>query len=1122
MPDTDRKMMSLSLEIIFFLWAGLPGILMGNQPPGTGEEMLFTMLDPAQTKIYFNNELADKKEHSILLYSNYYGGAGVGIDDINNDGLQDIFFTGNLVGDRLYLNKGNMVFEDITVSAGIEDNGGWSSGVAFADVNKDGYQDIYVTRELYDEKPELWVNKLYINNGDYTFTESAVKYGVEGDQRTRHATFFDYDRDGDVDLFLCNQPPNPGVYSQFFMTELLLDEFSPTLYENQGDVFIDVTRNAGLYKPGFPNSVSSSDFNNDGWTDLWLANDYWAGDFIYINNGDGTFTDKTEEMVRHITFSSMGIDAGDINNDGLLDVIVLDMEPEDHYRRHRNMGGMKSEAFWEVVNEGGHHQYFTNTLFLNQGNGYFSEIAQIAGVGATDWSWANFFIDLDNDGWKDIFIVNGLMRDIRDNDAAVEFPRVVEASIHQYLNNNPGAEGVSVWDVLDMQKALDISPSVKLQNYAYRNNRDLTFSKVTEDWGFVHKTFSNGAAYADLDNDGDLDIVINNINDTAMVYQNNTNEIKKNHYLRVKPVADQDNVTILGTKIWLEYENGLQYYEFTSVRGMYSASEQIAHFGMGETDKAARILVKWPDGNTSIEKNIKTDQEIEVLYSKSKPEKTEPAVKHQALFENVTKNIGISYNHEENVFDDFSRQFLLPYKMSELGPCIATGDLNGDSFEDIFIGGAAGRAGQLFVQGSDGSFTALKSEILFNDKIHEDMGAAFFDADNDGDQDLYVVSGGNEFRPRASFYQDRLYLNDGSGNLTKADGWLPRLNISGSKVYPEDIDGDGDPDLFLAGRHIPWSYPDPESSVILINNGNSFENKTSEIAAELTGLGMVNDAKWVDFDQDGQIDLIIVGEWMPVTFFRNEQGNFRNVTQELGLDKKTGWWFSIESADMDGDGDLDFVAGNFGLNSKYRGTDKEPFEVFYSDLDNNGLKDIVLAYSKDGRKYPYRRKGDASKQVPGISEKFKTYASYAESDVYEIYGKENLDRALHYQANTFESFYIENKGNSKFEFHRLPVEAQFSSINDILINDYNRDNVPDILIAGNLYGTEVRTPRNDAGIGLLLTGDGKGNFIPINHTESGFFVPFDVKSLAEINGNGVWYVLAGCNNDDMQVFRIND
>jgi hypothetical protein len=1118
---SERKKSMLRLFLIFISFSGFFGFVSADQPGDKSEEKLFSLLSPAHTRIFFNNELVDKEEHSILLYANYYGGGGVGIGDINNDGLQDIFFAGNLVGDRLYINKGDMVFEDITESAGILDDGGWSSGVLIGDINNDGYQDIYVTRELYDDKPELWANKLYINNGNNTFSERAASYGVVDDQRTRHATYIDYDKDGDLDLFLCTQPPNPGVYSPFYQTELLLDIYTSRLYENRGDTFVDVTEKAGVKKTGFPNSVTASDLDNDGWTDLWVANDFWAGDFIFMNNGDGTFTDRIQEKVRHVTYSSMGIDAADINNDGLLDVMVLDMVPEDHFRRHSNMGAMNTESFWKVVDEGGYYQYFTNTFYLNRENGVFSDIVNLAGVESTDWSWTNLLVDLDNDGWKDIFIANGLRRDIRDLDAAVEFPRVISAVIQVYLEKNPNPEDISIWDIADMQKVLNISPSVKLSNYAYKNNGDLTFTNLTQKWGLDEKTFSNGGAYADLDNDGDLDLVVNNVNDTAMIFRNNAEKINGNHYLRVKPVADKKNVTPLGTKIWIETEKGSQFFEITSVRGMYSTSEHIAHFGLGEIDRIDLLRIRWPDGMEYVDKNIKADQELLIKYSQAKPAEIIEKVEITPLFEEITGDSGISFRHEENKFDDFARQYLLPYKMSELGPPIAVGDFNSDGLEDFFIGGSAGREGNLFKQHTGGDFIRMESESLFNDKMHEDMGASFFDADKDGDLDLYVVSGGNEFRPRSSLYQDRLYLNDGSGNFEKAEDWLPKMNISGSRVIPEDFDRDGDIDLFLAGRHVPWSYPDPESSSILVNMGDRFENQTKELAPGLNGIGMVNDAKWVDFNGDEWIDLVLVGEWMPVTLFLNENGKFRNVTAEYGLDTKTGWWFSIGTADMDRDGDMDMIAGNFGINSKYTGTEKDPFEVYYYDFDNNGLKDIVLAYYEKGKKYPYRRKKDAAVQVPAIDDKFSNFVSYAKADLYDIYGKENLDMALHYQANIFESVYLENKGDEGFEVHSLPVEVQFSSVNDLLIDDYNRDNHLDILLAGNMYSTEVKTPRNDAGIGLFLAGDGKGNFKSINYPESGFFVPYDVKSLEEIKVDDTRYILVGCNNDSLRVFKVN-
>lgn len=1097
--------------------------LFAQKEPGT----LFSLLSPKKTHILFNNELKDTREHNILLYSNYYGGAGVGIGDINNDGLQDIFFAGNLVADKLYLNKGNLEFEDITTSAGILDNGGWSSGVLLGDVNNDGFADIYVTRELYDDKPELRRNKLYINNGDNTFAERAAEYGVDDSERTRHATFIDYDKDGDLDLLLLNQPPNPGDYSKYYNTELLTEQYSMKFLENVGGKFIDVTKKSGLFRTGFPNSVTATDLNGDGWTDLFIANDFWVGDWYYINNGDGTFTDKIKEYVHHTSFSSMGVDAGDINNDGRPDVMVVDMVAEDNYRLKANMSGMNPKAFWKVVNEGGGYQYMFNMLHLNVGQGYLSDIAQMGGVATTDWSWAVLIADLDNDGWKDIFVGNGLMRDIRNNDAAKEFKKHIESSLFEFIKNNPNPENLSIWDVVNMDSALSIVPSQKLNNYVFRNNGNMTFSKKIEEWGFDQKTFSNGASYADLDNDGDLDLVVNNINDVASVYENHASQRANSHYLRVKAEPDGGKMSLMGTKVWVETAEGQQFIEITGVRGMYSTSEYIPHFGLGKNTQASRVRVLWPDGKENILTGVAADQMLTVKYSEAKlPVVAEPSPKaSKPLFADAANETKVTFTYKENNFDDFEKQVLMPQKMSTLGPAMATGDINGDGLEDFFIGGSSGNAGRVHLQNPDGTFAAVSPEVLTRDKIYEDMGAVFFDADGDGDQDLYVVSGGNEFAPGSDNYQDRLYLNDGAGQFVKGENLLPDMKFCGGKVVAEDIDKDGDLDLFVAGRHVAWAYPEPATSVILRNDGGKFTNITETVAKDLIKIGMVNDVSFFDYNNDGFRDIVLAGEWMPMTILQNKNGQFARIQPvfehaEMSAPSTNGWWFSVKTADMDNDGDMDIVAGNLGLNYKYKATQEEPFEVYYYDFDNNQSKDVVLTYYNFGIAYPVRGRQCSSEQVPVLKEKFETYDLFASSSVFDIYGKNNLKNALHYEAHTFASTYFENLGNGKFKIHVLPVIAQISSINTIILDDFNGDQHPDILIGGNLYDAEVETARNDAGFGLLLAGDGNDNFHPVHWEESGFFIPYDVKQMISVRQLNQRLVIVGCNNADLKIFKV--
>ncbi|MBJ6368791.1 VCBS repeat-containing protein [Snuella sedimenti] len=1090
----------------------------------------FTLLKPSQSGVYFNNTVKDTRESNVLIYSNYYGGAGVGIADFNNDGLQDLFFAGNQVGDRLYLNKGNMQFKDLTIEAGIQDNGGWSSGVVIGDVNNDGWQDIYVTRELYDNSPELRKNKLYINTskdapvGTISFKESAESYKLANDERTRHATFLDYNKDGLLDIFLLNQPPNPGNYSEMYYVDRQQEKFAPRLYENNGNnTFTDVTKKAGLLKTGNANSVALFDANNDGWQDIYLANDYASPDAFYLNNGNGTFTNIADEALRHISYFSMGVDAADINNDGKLDLMVLDMVAEDNYRLKSNMSGMNPNAFWKIVQNGGHYQYMFNTLQLNHGiyDGIpqFGDIAQMAGVPSTDWSWSNVIADFDNDGLKDIYVTNGLMRDIRNTDSDKKVGKYITKVADNFVKNNPNGGTVSIWDILDVEKALSLIPSVKLANYAYKNVDGLTFSKVSDEWGLDEKTFSAGCAYGDLDNDGDLDLVINNVNDVASIYRNNSDQKSNYNYLRVKLTNKKTNKTLQGARVEVVQDKQHQMYEFTSVRGMYSSSEQVAHFGFSKNSKIDSVIVTWPDQEKSITTSVALNQLLTIDYNISKRVNPEHKTNPITVFTEIEN---FKHRHVENNFDDFEKQVLLPHKQSQFGPALTSGDVNGDGLEDIFIGAALGRPATLYLQKKNGKFTIKPNKEFLEDAKFEDIDALFFDVENDGDLDLYVVSGGNNWKTNSENYQDRLYLNDSKGNFTKSKKTLPKLTESGACVRAFDYDDDGYLDLFVGGRHSPWDYPSPVTSRILKNDNGKFSDVTKSIANDLINIGMVTDAIWLDYNEDGLTDLVLTGEWMPITFIKNMGGKFQKDTANNGLLNSNGWWYSIAAADMDNDGDIDLVAGNLGLNYKYKASEREPFEVFYDDFDSNGQKDIVLSYYNFGEQFPLRGRSCSSQQIPKIAEEIKTYDLFASLNLTEVYGETNLASALHYKAKTFANTYIENNGNGKFKAIPLPYEAQISNGNDILLDDFDNDGHNDILMVGNLYPVEIETTRNDAGIGMFLKGNGSGAFLPQPMEKSGVFLPQDVKKLIAVKLNNESVIITASNNGFTKCFKINN
>ncbi len=1103
---------ALSFVLITACLCSLPG----------QDSKLFESLSAEDTGIQFNNTIKDLKESNILIYSNFYGGAGLAIGDLNNDGLQDIYFAGNQVDDKLYENKGNLKFEDISSEAGIVNNGAWSSSVILGDVNNDGLLDIYVTCELYDDLPELRKNKLYINQGDFVFKEQAENYGLADSERSRNATFIDYNKDGFLDLFVLNQPPNPGNYSQFSgFDNLLRYEWGSRLYKNTGmGKFEDVSLEAGVARPSYPNSVVASDIDGDGWQDLYVANDFEAPDFFYRNNRDGTFTNIVDDAMQHISYYAMGVDAADMNNDGLLDLMTLDMTAEDNFRLKRNMSGMAPEIFWKLVSQGAHYQYMFNALHLNQGNSNFSEISHLSGISSTDWSWSNVIADFDNDGWKDIYVTNGLLRDIRNSDMAKKFPEFVQNTIKEFLEKNPKAGEVELLDILDLEKALDLHPSVPLKNYAFKNLTDLSFANATDDWGLDIESFSNGCAYADLDNDGDLDLLVNNINAPAFVFKNKSEERANANYLRVQ-LLNPRNQALQGAKVWVHAGGLKQLGEVSNARGMYSMSETIVHFGLASVERVDSIIVQWPDGSNSFQTDIQVNQTIDIVKEGATKLQTS-ANDEKKVTELNTKLLGLDFKHQENTFDDYARQVLLPHKMSQQGPAVSVGDVNGDDLDDIYIGGAHNQEAILYLQNKNGLFDESK-QAWSADAIYEDVASVFFDADADGDQDLYVVSGGNAHAPRNKNYLDRFYLNDGNGNFINTPERIPRILESGSCVKVLDFDQDGDLDLFIGGRHQPWDYPTPSISRLLENKGGTFTDVTKTKAKDLIHIGMVTDAQQTDYNKDGLIDLILVGEWMPIVFLKNMGGSFEleeiNISDKRGIVKTNGWWNCIEEFDLDGDGDLDYLLGNLGKNYKYKASQEEPFTVHYHDFDENGKKDIVLSYYNFGEKYPLRGRACSAEQIPDLKKEFPNYDMFASSNLFEVYDKKALNAALHYDAFIFESVALINE-DGRYLLEYLPNLAQISSINSILKVDKGPNGNADILLAGNMYQSEVETPRNDASMGLILNRE-KSVWKITNPNDSGLYLPFDVRKIRNIKIGELNCQLVISNNDKLRLIHID-
>lgn len=1067
---------------------------------------LFKLLSPSQTGIHFANNVIEDSVYNVLEYMNIYTGAGVGAGDVNNDGLTDLYFSANQRGGKLYINKGNLEFEDVSEQAGlIKDR--WETGVSMVDINQDGWLDIYVNVSGSRKYGNI-SNLLYINNRNGTFSEQAEKFGIADKRQTMHSAFFDYDRDGDLDLFLITNPADQMITGVNIITDRKINgeaEGTDILYRNNGDgTFSDVSREAGILIDGYSLGVAISDINGDGWSDIYVSNDFLTGDILYINNKNGTFSDSAASYLKHTSFASMGNDISDFNNDGLPDIFVLDMLPEDNYRRKMIMPASSYDKYRLSLSKGYQPQYSRNTLQLNNGDGSFSEIAFLAGVSSTDWSWSSLWGDYDNDGDKDLMVTNGFYRDLGNLDYI---------NYQARLNNPMGKQDAKRAEKL---KSIAALPQIPLQNYLFENNSNLTFSKRSDDWGFRERGFSNGACYSDLDNDGDLDLVISCFNSPAKVYENTANEKNHNHHIAIKLNGDSLNKNGIGSKIFLYAGGKIQMQEINPYRGFESSVESIAHFGLGNTVKIDSVIVTWPDDTRQLLSTIGIDT---VLIVSRNPT---PGVRSTHIAGNyvseISNRLGINFVHRENDFVDFKIQPLVPHMHSRNGPGIAVGDINNDGLEDFFAGGAKDQAGCFFVQQTSGKFQMK----LFEQHVEcEDMGVLLFDANGDGYNDLYIASGGSEYKQGASEQQDRLYINDTKGGFVYSASALPNTRSSGSCVIANDYDKDGDLDLFVGGRVVPGRYPMPAKSYILRNDGGrdvKFTDVTNSDAPGLSDIGMVTSALWSDFDNDKYVDLVVTGEFMPVVFFKNAHGRFTQVKTDTAI--KSGWWNSIAAADFDEDGDIDYVAGNLGLNSRLRASEKQPLCIYAKDYDKNGLLDPVMCFYVDGQNQIFATRDEMIRQINPMRARFSTYESYATANFDESFSSEEKNSAFVVKAECFESRYFENLGDGKFRTRSLPLQAQFAPLYGIVTGDFNGDGFIDILAAGNSYATEASTGRYDAMKGLLLAGDGKGNFTEDKIHSSGFRADGDVKSLAELYlKDGKSIVLVANNDSGIEAYQ---